>query len=530
MALIRLLLVEDCPADADLMLRELTRHGLTLEWERVDDEAAFLAALKKKPDLILSDFSLPKFDAGRVLELVAAQKLDIPVIIVSGEISEDTALEYLKKGAADYLLKDRLVRLGAAVEHALSEKTALAAKRAAEETQARMAERLHMSEKLESIGLLSSGLAHDFNNLLVGIRCNATLALRALPADSPIRPLVDDINRAGIRATELTNQMLAYAGHGRFTIGLMDINQLIRETANLVRAAIPKTVELRFELADALPKVDGDAIQVRQVLMNLLINAGEAIDGKAGVITVASRAVEAGVGFFRNAEINQDQPPGRYVGLSVADTGCGMSPETKQRIFTPLFTTKVTGRGLGLVSVLGTIRSHNGAVKVISELGQGTRFEVWLPASKTPAPVASAPAPEPARAPDTRRRGSGTILVVDDEEMVRRVAARMLSHSGFEVLAAEDGEEGLRQLAQHAALVRGVLLDMTMPRLGGVEAFAAMRRQYPAIPIVVMTGYDEAEARQRFPATAQPTGVVPKPFDYDNLLGILFKALEDGAA
>ncbi|HUJ73481.1 MAG TPA: PAS domain-containing protein, partial [bacterium] len=322
---------------------------------------------------------------------------------------------------------------------------------------------LLQTQKLESLGVLAGGIAHDFNNLLVTILGNASLALLKLPGGTPAHEELSQIELAGQRAADLCRQLLSYAGKSRMEMEATNLNALVQEMPQLLKVSLPKGVTVNFNLAPTLPAVNGDPTQIRQVLMNLVINAGEAIGERTGVITISTGVLQADHAYLALAHMEPDPPEGPYVFLEVSDTGIGMSPETQARIFDPFFTTKFTGRGLGLASVLGIIRSHKGGLKVYSELGVGTSFKVLLPAAEHPQPAPERP---PAEGP---WRGSGTVLVVDDEASIRSVTRRMLAHLGFEVLEAADGQQALAALREHRDAVKLVVLDLTMPNMSGAE-------------------------------------------------------------
>ncbi len=393
-------------------------------------------------------------------------------------------------------------------------------RRRAEDERSRLEAQVQQTQKLESLGVLAGGIAHDFNNLLVGILGNADLAHEELPPSSPARETVKEIETAARRAAELTRQLLAYSGKGRFIIQPADINEIVREMGHLLEVSISKQALLRYELASGLPAVMADASQIRQIVMNLIVNASEALpDGKGG-ITVTTGTVECDRACLETMHLNQDLPEGRYVFFEVADTGCGMDAETLSRIFDPFFTTKFTGRGLGLAAALGIVRGHKGALKVYSEPGRGSSFRVFLPALD----ALAAPAPA-AQSAAGGWRGSGAVLLVDDEPSVRTLGARILQRSGFQVITAQDGHEAVEQFKIHADRVVCVLLDLTMPRLGGEDTYRELRRIRPDLPIVLSSGYNAQEISQRF-AGKELAGFIQKPYQAATLIQTIRDALE----
>ncbi len=396
-------------------------------------------------------------------------------------------------------------------------------KRAERERRA-LEEKIQKTQKLESLGVLAGGIAHDFNNLLMGILGNADLALLRMPPESPGRPNVQAIDTAAQRAADLTSQLLAYSGAGRFVVERLDLNRLVEETAGLLKTVISKRVVLRFDLAPDLPPVEADATQIRQVVMNLITNASEAIEDRNGMVTVATGVLEADRAYLSGTYLDESLPEGRYVYLEVSDTGCGMDEETRSRIFDPFFTTKFTGRGLGLAAVLGIVRGHGGAIKVYSEAGKGTSVKVLLPEAEGRAPEGR---PEPGASREGWR-GQGLILVVDDDAPVRQVAAMMLEDAGFRVLQAADGREGVELLRSYADEIAAVLLDLTMPRMSGEEAFREMRRIRPDVPVILSSGYNEQDATNRFSGKGI-AGFIQKPYRSAALLAELRKVLEGPA-
>jgi signal transduction histidine kinase/ActR/RegA family two-component response regulator len=392
--------------------------------------------------------------------------------------------------------------------------------RAAAELERERATRLRMEtgrrelarQRMESLGLLAGGVAHDFNNLLVGILGNASMA-RA-EAHGSLREHLDKIERAARRASDLSNQLLAYSGKGRFVVGNIDVNGMCEETAQLLKSSLPPRVQVRLELEPNLPRVRADGTQLGQVLMNLLLNGADAIGSAPGLLTVRTTTARMSREELAACAVGGEAAPaGHYVRIEVIDTGCGMDRETLARIFDPFFTTKFTGRGLGLAAVQGIVKSHHGALAIESSPGRGSSFRVFLPPSGEliPAGESAAIAHGPSAAGPRR-----CLLIVDDEELVRRSARRMLEHLGHEVREARGGEEALVLLRQDAGAVHAVLLDMTMPGMDGEATFHAVRKLCPKLPVVLMSGYDESETLARFPRQ-DLAGFLRKPFDLDQL-------------
>jgi len=376
--------------------------------------------------------------------------------------------------------------------------------------------RLQETQKLESLGVLAGGIAHDFNNLLTGILGNASLARLDLPpGHASVRASLDNLEQATVRAADLCKQMLAYAGKGRFIIQPLSISQLVRETSELLEVSLGRKANLQLQLADGLPAFQGDATQIRQILMNLVLNASEALGDKGGTITVRTGSVHATREYLEKAKFREQATEGRYVFVDVSDNGCGMNEAIQAKIFDPFYTTKFTGRGLGLAAVLGIVRGHKGAIQVYSEPDRGTTFKVFFPALDQPATP-----PAPIAHAVTIEKGSGTILLIDDEETVRRVAEKVLHAAGYEVVTAVDGAEGVRIFRGTPARFAAVLLDLTMPHMDGEEAFRVLHSIEPRVPVLIMSGFNEQDTIDRFVGRGV-AGFLPKPFSAEMLLAKL---------
>jgi PAS domain S-box-containing protein len=377
-------------------------------------------------------------------------------------------------------------------------------------------QQLQQTAKLESLGVLAGGIAHDFNNLLVGIMGNASLALSSAPADTPYQQALREVVEASHRAADLTRQMLAYAGKGRFVVRPVDISELVEDIRALLRTSAPKSVELEFDLEDDLPLVVADATQLQQVIMNLVINGAEAIgEGKRGSVRITASKEQLRVDEIRRYFLPEDLQPGTYVSLEITDSGAGMDEVTQARIFDPFFTTKFTGRGLGLAAVQGIVRGHLGAIRVTSTPGQGSTFRVLLPAADQAARV---PRRSKTAAPDLQ--GGGLVLVVDDDDIVLRLAKSALERYGYQVMVAENGEVALQLIRQRGQELNLVILDLTMPVMGGEEALPHIKALRPDLPVLLASGYDAAQALARFGNTGL-AGFVQKPFTAEKLASVV---------
>ncbi len=384
------------------------------------------------------------------------------------------------------------------------------------------------AQKLESLGVLSGGIAHDFNNILMSILGNADLALEGLSPHAPINTQIMEIKKASRRAADLAREMLAYSGKGRFVIEPIDLNEFVDEMGHLLEVSLSKKAALKYSFVDDLPTFKGDATQIRQVIMNLITNASEAIGDESGIITLSTGAMECDRTYLDNTNIalraglDEPLPEGPYIYLEVADTGCGMDAETIEKIFDPFFSSKFAGRGLGMSAVLGIIRGHDGAINICSELRKGTTFKILFPATELGEGDALTRSDGEIEA--NAWRGKGTILVADDEKMVRVVSGRMLESLGFKVLTAVDGHDAVNVFRKHSEQIVCILLDLTMPNLDGEQAFHEIRRIRSDVPVVLSSGYNMQDATQCFVGKGL-AGFIQKPYDQSTLRETLKEVL-----
>ena len=386
----------------------------------------------------------------------------------------------------------------------------------------RAEEAIRRTQKLESLGVMAGGIAHDFNNLLVAVLGNASLVRDELPPDSPVRERIADIERAAERASDLTRQLLTYAGRGRLEVAPVDVSRVAQEVAELTAVSIPARVQVEAALADSPPAVTGDASQLRQLVMNLLLNASDAIGDDAGRIELSVGLAE--LSSEELEEFSGDGKPeaGRWLALRVSDTGCGMAEDVRSRIFDPFFSTKFAGRGLGLAASHGIVRSHGGFVRVRSEPGHGSEFTVLLPPGSAPAPVAVSESEI-----GTAWQSDASILVVDDDASVSRVAARMLRSAGLEVEIADGGGEALAIWRRRGGADL-VLLDLHMPGLSGEETWRALRELDPDVRVLFTSGYPEQDAESLL-RSAPGAAFIQKPYKTADLLAKARRSLEDEA-
>jgi PAS domain S-box-containing protein len=411
------------------------------------------------------------------------------------------------------------------ISHFVSTMQDISGRKRAEEDRLSFERRLLHSQKLESLGVLAGGIAHDFNNLLVAILGNLEMAMMDLSPVSSARSSVAAAVHAAMRAADLTHQMLAYSGRGRFVIEDLDLSELVAENAHMFRAAIAKTVTLNLEPGLSLPPVLADGGQIQQIVMNLITNASEAIGDGPGTVTLSTGVMECGEDYLSHSRLEKKPAPGWFAYLEVTDTGCGMDKETQERLFDPFFTTKFTGRGLGMSAVLGIVRGHKGALLVDSQPAKGATIRVLLPVSNN-AQGGSADDPERAQKRESDKVSlSGLVLVVDDEELVRDLTVKMLERTGLRALTAADGEEAEHIFRESAGDIDCVILDLTMPRCDGVATFQALRKIKSEVKVILCSGYDKEDATQRFTDQGL-AGFLKKPFQFEGLTQVLHQVLE----
>ncbi len=379
--------------------------------------------------------------------------------------------------------------------------------------------RVQQAQKLQSLRVLAGGIAHDFNNLLVGILGHADLALLDLPLAAPARSAIGEIRRAALRAAELSNQMLAYSGQGSFVVGPVVLNELLVEVEQLLRSALPDQVALRLHLAADLPPIDGDVSQLKQVLFNLLTNAAEAIGESAGMVTLRTSVERVSHGFFDPRLTPEALPEGDYVQLAIEDTGCGMDEDTLERIFEPFFSTKFTGRGLGLAAVLGIVRGHHGALRTSSQEGRGTVFQIVFPFSASAGSTSDQPITKPLAI-----RRKPIVMLVDDDETTRSVGERMLTRLGYGFELIATGREAQELLRQRSSDFSAIILEMALPGIDGASTLTALRALNPLVPVVLTSGHHSEQFAELLEGELAQ-GFLQKPFNVQQLAEVIESVL-----
>lgn len=501
---LRLLLVEDQEHDAALLLSELGRLGYDVTWERVETRAEMVAALAERQwDLIISDFSLPQFDAQGALSVYRERAVKIPFIIVSGTIDEEQAVESMRQGAHDFITKGRLARLGPAIERGLREFEERRARQAAEG-------RLRQAQKMEAIGQLAGGVAHDFNNLLGVILGYGELLLRELAPGDHRRKRLDQMLGAATRGATLTRQLLTFSRQQPLQSRPVDMNTVVAEIEPMLRRLISEDIQIVTVLSEGLHVIRADPAQIEQVLMNLAINARDAMS-EGGRLIIETGDVDLDESYVK---AHPDARPGAHAMLAVSDTGCGMDSSTLSHVFEPFFTTKPPGKGtgLGLSTVYGIVRQSDGHISVYSEPGKGTTFKVYFPRSDEMPALASVP-----ESSELARIASETVLLVEDDPTLRAVIRDLLEEGGYTVIDGITPEASLAVAQEHAGPIHLLLTDLVMPRIGGREVAERIQAVRPEVRVLYMSGYTGAAAEYQ---GSLPDGhaFVQKPFSLDTLL------------
>jgi two-component system, cell cycle sensor histidine kinase and response regulator CckA len=521
--MLNLLMLEDNPLDAELIIKALEEAGLLCRWDCVETQENFILCLDTgKYDLILSDYNLPSFDGISALHVFIERKLDIPFILISGAIGEETAIESLKAGATDYVLKDHLPRLAPVVKRALQEKEELRLRKRVEEEKAALQEQLRQSQKMEAIGQLAGGIAHDFNNLLTVIQGYSEIALLSLKQTDPLRNTIIRINEAGMKAANLTHQLLAFSRRQVLEMKVVDLNETIRELNNMLRRMIGEDIELITLQQKDLWHVKVDPRQIDQVIINLAVNARDAMP-TGGRLTIETANV------YLDTSYTDDHVaifPGPHVMLSVSDTGMGISPEIMDRIFEPFFTTKERGKGtgLGLSTIYGIINQCGGNIRVYSKPDQGTTFKIYLPQALEASDELKNEA-SPVQCP----RGNETILVVEDDADAKRLTVEILEMQGYLALEAFDGNEALNIAKAYEGNIHLVLTDVVMPQMSGKEMVDHLRMFRPDIKVLFMSGYTD-NAIVHHGILYKGLFYIQKPFTIDGLSQKIREVLDNNQA
>ena len=452
----------------------------------------------------------PEVIEKNILRMLAGETLQHEVT----NVQRDGSLRF-------YELREAAVTLPDGSMNILAVSNDITDRKRAEQAKLDMERQLLRAQKLDSLGALAGGIAHDFNNLLAVILSNVELAMSDLPVTSPSQNCLTNALLAGKRAAELTRQMLAYSGRGRFVTVSVNLSKLVRDMSDLLKVSISKSVRMELNLASELPSVQADGEQIQQVLMNLVTNASEAVGDKPGVVAITTTVRDFDEAHLAETRTSAQPAPGRYVVLEVSDTGCGMDDTVRGNLFDPFFTTKFLGRGLGMSAVLGIVQGHRGAIMVSSKPRKGTVISVLFPAIelKPKSPLLE-PIPLLSISPKPTAQLSGTVLVADDEVQVRSLMEMLLKRMGFRVLSATDGEEAVKLFKEHAAEITLVLIDFTMPSLNGAEVLSQIRRLRPDAKVILTSGYGSEDLEGRYDREGF-NAFLQKPCDIDTFRKIV---------
>lgn len=512
------LVVEDDPAALRLLESLLQKRGHRVTACQRAEEAWQLFQQERFP-MVLLDLILPGMSGlelcRRIRALPTSGDSHILVITVMDRMEDLQAV--LDAGGDDYLAKPVEVDL-LNIRLTIAERQLHARKRqrAVEAEKEQLKAQFQHAQKLESLGIMAGGIAHEFNNLLMGVLGNASLALAEAQQSERTAKYLTEIEQTALRAAELTHQLLAYSGKGKRIVQPVSLTTVVKDIKQLVEAAVSRKAVLQFELESHLPEIEADPGQLRQIIMNLVTNASDALDGKSGVIRVSTGVIEAEANDLVSVYVEDAPEPGEYVVLEVSDTGRGMSEDTLTKIFDPFYTTKSLGRGLGLAAILGIVRGHNGTILVDSSGMEGTLFRILLPVAKGTGDCCEDHTDD--------WRGEGLVLVVDDEDTVRSVARMTLEKFGFAVRTACDGQEAVEMFEADPHEYSVVLLDLTMPTMDGETTFHALRKVRDDVPVIITSGYLEEEVEERFEGQ-DLTGILPKPYLPGALLDNVYKIL-----
>ena len=508
---LNVLLIEDQEDDALLLLRELKRLDYDVAWERVQTQGGLRAALDDRHwDVIVSDFRMPLFSAPEALRTCHERGVEAPFIIVSGTIGEEEAVESMRAGADDFVIKGRLARLGPAIERGLREREERRARRAAEA-------RLGQAQKMEAIGQLAGGVAHDFNNLLGVIQGYGELLLKDLPRDDRRWRRVDDILRAATRGAALTRQLLAFSRQQPLEARPVDLNAVVADIERMLQRLIGEDIRITSALAEGLHRVKVDPTQIEQVLMNLVINARDAMSG-GGRLMLETGNVDLDETYTQS---HPEVSPGPYVMLAVSDTGHGMDADTLSHVFEPFFSTKApgSGTGLGLATAYGIVRQSGGHINVYSEPGRGTTFKVLLPRTdEEDVPAVRRPSERPPT-------GDETLVLVEDEDALRIVIHDLLEEGGYTVIDGPSPEASLTAAEQHPGPIHLIMTDLIMPGMNGREAVARLQAARPEVRVLYMSGYAGVAAGHQGALEAHHA-FIQKPFSLDTLLSKVREVLD----
>jgi len=500
---LKVLMVEDNQADNEMVVRALRRAGFDPQGPRVETERAFLDNLHPELDIILSDYHMPQFSGLRALELLREKNWDIPFILISGTIGEDAAVGAIKQGATDYLLKDRLVRLGPAIESALQQ-------RHLAEERRKLEEQFRQSQKMEAIGQLSGGVAHDFNNILTVIQMHSAMMEFNSGFPREVRESARQIGEASERAANLTRQLLTFSRRQHLHLGDLSLNEVVKNLVKMLQRILGADIHMELHYSPEPIWVHADAGMMDQILLNLVVNSRDAMpNGGKLVIETSIEDIDE-----MKLERFPEGRTGLFACLSVSDAGCGIPEELLPRIFDPFFTTKEVGKGtgLGLATVYGIVQQHHGWIDLDSRVGRGTTFRIYLPIIQSAIHRKTTSINQGASA-----GGSETILVVEDNESLRSLVVEILGRLGYRVLEASAGPQAIEICNRSKEEINLLLTDLIIPGgINGVELAKKLVQKHPGMKVLYTSGYSPEIAGQEL-HLEEGLNFIAKPY-YPNKL------------
>jgi two-component system cell cycle sensor histidine kinase/response regulator CckA len=519
---LRVLIVEDSEDDTLLLVHALKQGGYKPVFERVETPEAMDSLLSQKEwDIIIADYSMPRFSAPEALETLKSKQMDIPFIIVSGAIGEEMAVSAMKAGAHDFVMKDNFARLIPAIARELREAKNRQQRRLAEEEKNKMKAQLLQAQKMEAIGRLTGGVAHDFNNLLTAIRGYSDMALLQSTPDSAIYKDLTEIQSAAERAMNLTRQLLLFSRRQPMKFISLDLNKTIEDLLGILHRLIGEDIEVHYDLVPDTLSVYADQVSVEQMIVNLMVNAKDAMP-EGGKITIRTEKIKL------NDQAVQDMPegrPGQFIRFSVIDTGIGMDPEIQEHIFEPFFSTKEFGKGsgLGLSVVYGIIQEHKGWIRVVSEVHKGSTFEIYLPYFPEQPRIENESIREISL---DKYQGKGErILLIEDEDDLRRFTERALNRCGYVVYAAADHKEAMNIFKKEKGQFQLIFSDVVLPDINGIKLAEKFLSLNPDIQVLLTSGYIDQKAQwQLIKDKGYP--FLQKPYTMIHLLTAIRKAIE----
>jgi two-component system cell cycle sensor histidine kinase/response regulator CckA len=521
---LRILLIEDSPTDSELLIRHLKKADVNPQIARVETLPALKTALKETPwDAIICDYNLPQFNALDAIAVVRELTTDIPCIVVSGSIGEEKAIETMKAGASDYIMKDNLTRLVPVLQRELKEAQARRERRSIAETLKKSEDNLRQAQKLESIGQLAGGIAHDFNNLLATILIQAEVLENGLDADLSAQRIIDhvrkgleQITKSAERATNLTRQLLAFSRRQIVQSKVMNVNLLVRDMQEMLRRVIEENIELQAELATDLKNVKIDPVHLEQIILNLTVNSRDAMPN-GGILKIETRNQEIDALTAKRNNVE----PGAYIVVTVSDTGSGMSDEVKKHLFEPFYTTKPIGKGtgLGLCTIYGIVQQNRGFILVESEMNKGTKFYLYFPVTREEAHQANATIKVV-----ESFKGTETVLIVEDETDFRNLVCETLKTYGYQVLTAKNGVEALDCIKSSRSNVDLIITDVVMPNMGGPELSKQIKNLGKDIKFIFQSGYTQDHTLQD--NNGNLLNFLSKPYSLKILLSEMRKILD----